>query len=58
LKYPGRFGDDGDIIGVGCVAPIEFREAYLFIPFKLLLTLEGARRIPELKPIIEAEAIF
>lgn len=38
--------------------PIEYREAYLFIPYKLLMTMESAKRVPELRYLIQNYEIF
>lgn len=43
---------DNGLIGMKCLAPIEYREAYLFIPYKILMTMEGAKRVPELRYIM------
>ena len=38
--------------------PIQYREAYLYVPYKLLLTTELAERNPELAKIMEQYDIF
>jgi len=58
LEYPARFGHDGSLVGVGCIAPIEYREAFLFIPYKLLITVDAALKTPELAPVFEEEPMF
>lgn len=54
--YPARFSNG--LIGMKCLAPIEYREAYLFIPYKLLMTMENAKRVPELQYLIKNYEIF
>ena len=56
LQYPGRFGDG--LIGVKCTADIAHREAFLYIPYKMLMTCDFAVNIPQLKPIYEEDPIF
>ena len=48
--YPATFPNG--LIGMKCLQPIEYREAYLFIPYKLLMTMENAKRVPELLYLI------
>ena len=51
LEYPGYF--EGGLVGVRATEPIEYRECYLAVPYKLLLTVESAKNHPVLRPIIE-----
>lgn len=41
-----------------CKYEIDYREAYLYVPYKLLLTIDMAFEIPQLKEIIDANKIF
>ena len=44
LEYPATF--DHGLIGVRAKKDIEHREAFLFVPFKLLITMELAHNHP------------
>ena len=46
IEYPGYFGEDGSLVGVKCVENIEYREGFLYIPYKLLITVDMARNEP------------
>ena len=50
IKYPGYF--EGGLVGVQATAPIEHREAFISVPYKMLMTVEAARRHPVLSPIL------
>ena len=39
IKYPGFFGPNKDLIGLQATAPIEYREAFLYVPHRMLLTM-------------------
>jgi len=52
LQYPAYF--KGGLVGVRATQPIMHREAFLSIPYKMLMTVDGAQRHPVLGPIIEA----
>lgn len=54
--YPATFPNG--LIGMKCLSPIEYREAYLFIPYKLLMTMDNAKRVPELLYLIQNYEIF
>ena len=41
-----------------CTEEIEYREAYIYIPYKILITLDQAYRNPTLKEIIDKYPIF
>ena len=58
LEYPAKFGHDGQLVGVKCTSPIKYREAFMFIPYKLLMTMDKALNTPDLKTIFEKEYIF
>lgn len=45
LEYPAVF--DHGLVGVRAIEDIEHREAFLFVPFKMLITMELARNHPE-----------
>ena len=50
LEYPAYF--EGGLVGVRASAPIAHREAFLSIPYKMLLTVKGAQNNPDIGPII------
>ena len=50
-KYPAYF--EGGLVGVQATEPIEHREAFCAVPYKMLITVERTRRHPVLGPIIE-----
>ena len=50
VDYPAYF--EGGLVGVKAIAPIEHREAFLGIPYKMLMTVAGAQAHPILGPII------
>lgn len=50
LDYPATF--DGGLLGVRALADIRHREAFLYVPFKMLITLEYARKHSTLGEVI------
>ena len=44
LEYPAYF--EGGLVGVKAVSPIEHRESFMSIPYKMLMTVDGANRHP------------
>ena len=50
LEYPAYF--EGGLVGMRATAPIEHREAFLSIPYKMLMTVDAAQRHPVLGRII------
>jgi len=58
IQYPGYFGPNKDLVGIQAIAPIEYRESFIYVPYRLLLTLNAAKEVPELKPIIEKYDVF
>ena len=40
VEYPAYF--DGGLVGVRAKAPIEHREAFMAIPYKMLMTVDAA----------------
>lgn len=53
LEYPAYF--DG-LLGIKCTKDIEYHEAYLCVPFKMVMSLEKAYIHPVLKMIIYENA--
>ena len=51
VEYPAYF--EGGLVGVRAVEPIEHREAFLSVPYKMLMTVDSAQRHPVLGRIIE-----
>ena len=58
IEYPGRFGKDGSLIGIKCIKTIKYRECFLYIPYKLLISVDLAYKVPEIKEIIEKHELF
>lgn len=52
LEFPAFF-DDG-LLGVRCKEDINHREAYLFVPYKMKLSVKNTIEHPILGPIISA----
>ena len=51
LEYPAFF--DNGLLGVRVTAPIEHREAYIFVPFDCLISVDKALKCPEMKEFFE-----
>jgi hypothetical protein len=51
LQYPAYF--DGGLLGIKCTEDIEHHEGYLYVPFKMVLSVQKAYRHPVLKQIID-----
>ena len=51
LEYPAFF--NGDIIGTRCRDNIMHNEAFLFVPYKMVITVNKVRNTEILKPIFE-----
>lgn len=51
LEYPGFF--DGGLVGVKVKAPIAHREAFLFVPQNVIISLDKCYNHQELGPIFE-----
>ena len=56
IHYPGRF--ENGLLGVQCVEPIEYHEAYLYVPYKLALTTHMVDSNPVLAEITRKYDIF
>ena len=57
LEYPAYF--EGGLVGVRAIKPIEHREAFLKIPYKMLMTIDAAQKHPDLGRVIaENQDIF
>ena len=50
IEYPAYF--EGGLVGMRAIAPIEHREAFLAIPYRMLMTVVAAQQHPVLGPII------
>ena len=50
LEYPATF--EHGLIGVRCTEDIEFREAYLFVPYKMLMSVKNAQMHDVIGPVI------
>ena len=50
-KYPGYF--EGGLVGMKATAPIAHRESFLAVPYKMVLSVDGANRHEVLGPIIQ-----
>ena len=50
LEYPGYF--KGGLVGVKAVEPIEHRESFMSIPYKMLMTVDRAQKHPVLGQVI------
>ena len=50
LEYPAYF--EGGLVGVRASQPIAHREAFIAIPYKMLLTVEKAQKHPVLGQVI------
>lgn len=56
IHYPGRF--ENGLLGIQCVEPIEYHEAYLYVPYKLTLTTNMVDTHPVLGEIAAKYTIF
>ena len=57
IQYPAYFA--GGLLGVKATAPIEHRESFMSIPYKMLLTVDGAQRHPILGQVfLENPSMF
>ena len=56
LEYPSLF--EGDLLGAKCIEDIKYREAFLCVPFKMIISVGKAMKHPVLGQIIEANSIF
>ena len=50
-EYPAYF--ENGVIGVRCIEDIGYREAYIYVPYKMVFTVEKVKSQELLKPIIE-----
>ena len=50
-KYPAFF--ENGLVGVECVEDIQHREPYVYIPYKMLITVKHTIEHPILGPIIK-----
>ena len=51
VEYPSYF--EGGLVGVKATEPIEHREAFISVPYKMLLTVDAAQKHPVLGKIIK-----
>ena len=51
LEYPAYF--EGGLVGVRATASIVHREAFIKIPYKMLMTVDAAQNHPELGQVID-----
>ena len=51
VEYPSYF--EGGLVGVKAIEPIEHREAFMSIPYKMLMTVDAAQKHPVIGKIIE-----
>ena len=51
VQYPSYF--EGGLVGVKAIEPIEHREAFMSIPYKMLMTVDAAQKHPVIGKIIE-----
>ena len=51
LEYPAYF--EGGLVGVRATQPIEHREAFIKIPYKMLMTIDAAKNHDVLGQVIE-----
>ena len=51
VEYPAYF--EGGLVGMRATAPIQHREAFVSIPYKMLMTVDAAQRHPILGRIID-----
>ena len=53
LEFPAFFEND-ELLGVRCKEDIQHREAYLYVPYKMMLSVKSTLAHPVLGPIIAA----
>ena len=51
LEYPAYF--EGGLLGIKCTEDIGFHEGFLYIPFKMIMSIEKAKKHEVLAKIIE-----
>ena len=51
LEYPAYF--EGGLVGMRAAQPISHREAFIAVPYKMLLTVEKAQKHPILGQVIQ-----
>jgi len=51
LEYPAYF--EGGLLGVSCKEDIEHREVYLYVPYKMMMSVKGTQEHPVLGEIIK-----
>ena len=51
IEYPATF--ENGLKGIRCTSDIAHREAFLFVPFKMMYTLSKVQNNEILKPIIK-----
>ena len=56
IKHAAEF--ENGLTGVKALESIEYREAFLYIPYKCLITMSMVKEIPELKEIVDNYEIF
>ena len=52
IEYPAEF--ENGLVGVKAKTEIQFRQAFLKIPHKCLMTVAAATKHPELGPLIKS----
>lgn len=52
MEYPAFF--EGGLIGTKCIEDIKHREAYLFVPLKIMMTIDKVLNHPVLSGIVAA----
>ena len=51
LQYPAYF--EGNLLGVRCTEEIKHREAYMFVPYKMVISLNKIMQHPVVSKIIQ-----
>ena len=51
LEYPAEF--EFGLIGVRAKEDIDYREAFLFVPFNVMISVDFVRKHPKIGPIIK-----
>jgi hypothetical protein len=54
LEYPAFF--EGGLLGVKCKEDIEHREVYLYVPYKMMISVKDTQKHPVLAEIIKNHA--